>query len=127
MRSFSACSNACIIFLWARIIRDEDGAFKAIVEGKDCTPSQTKIKELFAGVLVFKSRSLFDVLPAVRTNNAQKEYYLTEVPELMLLRGMKVETFKIKDGNDLRGVNTPEDLKICEKILSCRLASGAVK
>ena len=103
--------------LWARVIRDKDGKFASIVEGKDCTEEQAKIKELFAGVFVFNSRSLFKILPEVKTDNVQQEYYLTEVPELMVLEGMKVETYKIKDGDDLRGVNTKTDLALCEKIL----------
>ena len=41
----------------------------------------------------------------------------TEVPELMVKQGMKVETYFTADGDDLRGINTPEDLEICEKIL----------
>ena len=106
--------------LWARIVRDENGNFKAIVEGKDCTPEQAKIKELFSGVMVFNSKSLFKILPMVGCNNVQKEYYLTEVPELMIKNSMKVETYFTKDGNDLRGINTPEDLEICEKILKER-------
>ena len=107
--------------LWARVVRDGAGRFAAIVEGKDCTPEQAKLRELFAGVLVFNSRSLFQSLPLVRTNNMQHEYYLTEVPELMVKRGMRVDTFHIADGEDLRGVNTPEDLATCERILTRRL------
>lgn len=108
--------------LWARVLRDEEGRFKGIVEGKDCTPDQAKIKELFSGVIVFNSRSLFDILPEMGCSNVQKEYYITEVPELMVKRGMKVDTYFTKDGDDLRGINTPEDLEICEKILESRLA-----
>lgn len=107
--------------LWARIVRDENGRFSRIVEGKDCTPEQATIKELFSGVIVFNSKSLFRVLPDVGCANVQKEYYLTEVPELMVKYGMKVETFFIKDGDDLRGINTPEDLEICERILDERI------
>lgn len=111
--------------LWARILRDESGKFLGIVEGKDCTPEQAKIKELFSGVMVFNSRALFELLPELGCSNVQKEYYVTEVPELMVKRGMKVETYFTKDGNDLRGINTPEDLEICEKILLERLACKA--
>jgi len=106
--------------MWARIVRGEDGKFNAIVEGKDCTPEQAKIKELFSGVMVFNSKSLFEILPKVGCANVQQEYYVTEVPELMVKHGMKVETYFTNDGNDLRGINTPEDLEMCEKILSER-------
>lgn len=106
--------------MWARIIRDGNGVFQEIVEGKDCTGEQAQIKELFAGVLVFHSKSLFQVLPEVKTNNVQGEYYLTEVPVLMRKHSMKVETYRIADGNDLKGVNTPEDLVACDKELRKR-------
>ncbi len=110
--------------LWARVLRDEKGNFSAIVEGKDCTPEQAKITELFSGVMVFNSKSLFEILPQVGCANAQKEYYLTEVPELMVKQGLKVETYFTKDGDDLRGINTPEDLEACEKILRQRTATN---
>lgn len=108
--------------MWARVVRDDQGGFCAIVEGKDCTPEQVQIRELFSGVMVFNSKSLFEILPQVGCANVQKEYYLTEVPELMVKQGMKVETYFTKDGDDLRGINTPEDLDICERILRERYA-----
>ena len=108
--------------LWARVVRDENGRFSRIVEGKDCTPEQATIKELFSGVMVFDSKSLFRILPEVGCANVQKEYYVTEVPELMVKHGMKIETYFTGDGDDLRGINTPEDLEICEQILEKRLA-----
>ena len=108
--------------MWARVVRDEQGKFSAIVEGKDCTAEQEKIKELFSGVMVFDSKALFEILPKVGCENVQKEYYLTEVPELMVKHGMKVETYFTPDGDDLRGINTPEDLEACERILLQRYA-----
>ena len=109
---------------WARIVRDGSGRFSRIVEGRDCTPEQAQIKELFSGVLTFDSKKLFETLPKLDTNNAQKEYYLTEVPELMARDGLLIETYFDDDGDDLRGVNTPEDAVICQKVLEKRLARG---
>lgn len=109
--------------MWARVLRNEQGSFCAIVEGKDCTPEQAQIKELFSGVMAFNSKSLFEILPQVGCANVQKEYYVTEVPELMVQQGMKVETYFTSDGDDLRGINTPEDLEACEKILLQRYAT----
>ena len=103
--------------LWARVIRDEKGDFNRIVEGKDCTPEQAAINELFSGVMVFNSKSLFKILPEMGCANVQKEYYITEVPGLMAKRGLKVDTYFTDDGDDLRGINTPDDLAICEQIL----------
>ena len=45
---------------------------------------------------------------------------MTEVPEMMVKRGMKVQTYYTADGDDLRGINTPEDLEVCERILRQR-------
>ena len=109
--------------MWARVVRNAQGNFQAIVEGKDCTEEQTKIKELFSGVMAFNSKSLFEILPMVGCANAQKEYYLTEVPELMVKKGLKVETYFTSDGDDLRGINTPEELEACERILLERLTT----
>ena len=106
--------------MWARIVRDANGGFKRIVEGKDCTPDQARIKELFSGVLVFDNQKLFSVIPQINRNNVQGEYYLTEVPELMTKKGMKVLTYMTDDGDDLRGVNTTEDLVKCEEVMRRR-------
>ncbi len=106
--------------MWARILRDGNGSFNRIVEGKDCTPEQAQIKELFSGVMVFDSKALFELLPELGCANVQKEYYVTEVPELMVRRGLKVETYFTEDGNDLRGINSPEDFAVCERILKER-------
>ena len=106
--------------LWARIVRDANGNFSRIVEGKDCTPEQARITELFAGVLAFDSKTLFDLLPHLDTNNVQGEYYLTEIPEMMARKGLAVETFMDDDGDDLRGVNTMEDLMVCEAVMRRR-------
>ena len=109
--------------LWARVQRDGNGKFLSIVEGKDCNEEQAKIKELFAGVLVFDSKTMFELLPQLGCANVQHEYYVTELPEMMVERGLRVDTYFIADGNDLRGVNTPEDLEICEKLLRERYAA----
>ena len=106
--------------MWARVVRDENGRFVRIVEGKDCTPEEAGIRELFSGVLAFDSRALFGLLPELGRNNAQGEYYLTEIPELMVQRNMKVETYMTDDGDDLRGVNTAEDLAVCEAVMRRR-------
>ena len=59
----------------------------------------------------------------VSIEHGGKEYYVTEVPELMAKHGLQVETYFTKDGDDLRGINTPEDLEMCERILEQRGAA----
>jgi UDP-N-acetylglucosamine diphosphorylase/glucosamine-1-phosphate N-acetyltransferase len=102
---------------YGRIVRDSDGHFRGIVEQKDCTPEQLQIREVNPGVYVFRSPLLFQSLKQLRNDNAQGEYYLTDLPGLLLQAGCKVETWTIEDDHQILGVNTPEDLAVCEKIL----------
>ena len=106
--------------MWAHVVHDADGRFKDIVEGKDCTPEQLRQPELFAGVLAFDSKALFEFLPRLDTRNVQHEYYLTEVPRLMAEAGLAVEFFPTDDPDDMRGVNTPADIAVCEEIIRKR-------
>lgn len=102
---------------YGRIVRDEEGRFLRVVEEKDCTDEQKKIKELNVGCYVFNSKSLFYCLNSVKNNNAQGEYYLTDVPEIMLQNKMKVETYLTENSSAVLGVNTLEDLERAEKAI----------
>ncbi len=103
---------------YGRIVRDEKtGKLSDIVEEKDCTPEQKNIKELNVGIYVFKSKLLFEGLKKLKNNNAQGEYYLTDMPKIFILEGKKVETHAITNEVEIYGVNTVEDLKFCEEQL----------
>lgn len=105
---------------FGRVIKDGNGAFMKIVEDKDCTESERAVRELNSGVYVFNSRKLLDALKSVRTDNAQGEYYLTDVPEIMLKRGQKVSVCVREMNEQLIGVNTPEQLEMVERELRKR-------
>ena len=102
---------------YGRVIKDENGNFLDVVETKDCTPEQLAIKELNIGVYVFRSKLLFDNLKELKNNNAQGEYYLTDVPKILLKKGAKVTTCTVCDPTEIYGVNTLEDLQFCEEKL----------
>lgn len=102
---------------YGRIIRDEKGEITDIIEDKDCTPEQRKINELNVGVYIFKSKVLFDNLSELKNNNVQGEYYLTDIPKILISKGKKVASYKTLDSKEILGVNTIEDLELCEKIL----------
>ena len=104
---------------YGRIIRT-NGEITDIVEDKDCTPEQKEIKELNVGVYVFKARLLFDNLSKLKNNNAQGEYYLTDVPKILIEEGKKVSSFTTYDKYEIIGVNTPEDLAFVETLLKER-------
>lgn len=102
---------------YGRIVRDEKGDFVGVVEDKDCTPEQKKINELNVGIYVFESKKMFDCLKELKSNNAQGEYYLTDVPSIMMGKGYKIGTYTTHDDTEILGVNTPEELAMCEGLL----------
>lgn len=103
---------------YGRITKDENGNLLDIVETKDCTPEQLAVKELNIGVYVFSSPLLFENLKELKNNNAQGEYYLTDIPKILLKKDAKVTTCTVCDPNEIYGVNTLEDLEFCEKQLA---------
>jgi len=102
---------------YGRIIRDEKGNLVDIIETKDCNEEQIKIKEVNVGVYVFNSKVLFKALKLLNNDNKQKEYYLTDVPKILINEGLNVQTHTIGDVNQIYGVNTPDDLNLCQEII----------
>ena len=90
---------------FGRILRDENGEFLRVVEDKDCTPEQKNIRELNAGVYAFDCQELLACLELLKNDNAQGEYYLTDVPELMRQRGGKIGLCCVELGPQIIGVN----------------------
>lgn len=106
---------------YGRILRDEQGEFIRMVEEKDCTPEQKQIKELNSGVYIFDVQKLFTALKSLNNQNAQGEYYLTDVPAILKKQGEKVALCKRELGDEIIGVNTPEQLAQVERILRERV------
>lgn len=107
---------------WAygRIIRNSSGEIDAIVEQKDCTPEQLKIKECNPGFYIFDAAWLWENLEKIKTDNAQGEYYLTDTIALAKDQGKKIGTVKVQDESEVLGINTPEQLKQVEEVLEMR-------
>ncbi len=104
---------------YGRIVRDEAGRFARIVEDKDCTPEERAIRELNAGVYLFYAPELLTCLGQLSCDNAQGEYYLTDVPALILARGGKVGVCDTCSPMEMLGVNTPAQLEAVDRALSC--------
>ena len=121
----NASDNVCTILSgtsdlglpYGHILRDDNGDFCGMVEDKDATPAQKGIKELNSGVYVFDARSLRGVLSELKSDNAQGEYYLTDAPVLLKKKGLKIGVCFRELGNEIIGVNTPEQLKQTEELL----------
>lgn len=102
---------------YGRIIRDENNKFLKVVEAKDCNKDEIKVKELNCGPYIISSKLLFETLKQLKNNNAQGEYYLTDVPEIIKSKGIDVNIFVNKTFKEMIGVNTIEDLKECESMM----------
>jgi bifunctional UDP-N-acetylglucosamine pyrophosphorylase/glucosamine-1-phosphate N-acetyltransferase len=88
-----------------RILRDATGAISAIVEEKDATADQKTIREINTGIMAIPVARLHDWLPRITPNNAQNEYYLTDVIRLAREDGCDVSTHTITDEKEAAGVN----------------------
>lgn len=108
---------------YGRVIRDAEGSFVKIVEDKDCTPEEKAVRELNAGVYLFRAPELFEALSHLRCDNAQGEYYLTDVPGWLLERGGKVGICSSCTPEEMLGVNTPAQLEQVERTILQRRES----
>lgn len=106
---------------YGRIIKDEKGDFVKIVEQKDASPEEQKVNEINSGMYLFDSAALNQALSKLNSNNAQGEYYLTDTIEIVKNAGLgRVATVVVEDSDEIKGVNSPEQLKEAEEILSRR-------
>jgi len=114
---------------YGRIARDETGAFRAIVEHKDCAPDQLAIREVNPSYYCFDAAALFDCLASVKPSGGVGggggEYYLTDVPAMLLARGERVEVIDAVPPEDVLSINTPEQLAEVDRIYRARHAAHA--
>lgn len=105
---------------YGRIFRDEQGAFKAIVEDHDLTPEQKGITEVNVGINVFDNQKMLHHLKEIGDQNNQKERYLPWLPGIFVQHGYRVNTYTVENNDEIWGVNTPEDLAFAERMLKQR-------
>ena len=102
---------------YGRIVRDETGAFRKIVEQRDATEEERQVREINSGIYCFDSTMLFEALKSVEPANDQGEYYLTDVAEIILRKGGKVNVYLHNDARELSGVNTRAELAEFENLV----------
>jgi len=90
---------------YGRIVRDANGAVCGIVEHKDATEEQRVIKEINSSMYCFDSKALCEALKKITNNNAQGEYYLTDVIGIMIDSGLSVGTYQVKNNYEIMGIN----------------------
>ncbi|MBE5943373.1 MAG: UDP-N-acetylglucosamine diphosphorylase [Lachnospiraceae bacterium] len=107
---------------YGRIVRDASGDFARIVEHKDATEEERLVKEINSGMYVFNAKALSEALGRLNNNNVAGEYYLTDTIEIIKTMGLKVAAMPLTGANvdEIRGVNTLEQLAEAEEIMKTR-------
>ena len=109
---------------YGRIVRAANGDVLRIVEQKDASASEKRLREINSGLFVFASRALFQALNKVGADNAAREYYLTDTLEILRRDGARVSAHRCDDPREVLGVNTPEQLHEVEQLLAQRMADA---
>lgn len=112
---------------YGRIVRDSHRAFTAIVEHKDATPEQREIGEINSGIMATAPGVMAELLPKVSNDNAQKEYYLTDLVALARESGSEVAGVITADSDEVRGVNNRLQLAELERLLQQRQAEALMR
>lgn len=107
---------------YGRILRDANGNVLQIVEEKDATPEQKLVTEVNTGIMVASARKLREWLPALSSNNAQGEYYLTDIVKLANDDGTGVKAVVVTDPIEVEGVNDKRQLARLERMYQQRNA-----
>lgn len=102
---------------YGRIIRDSEGGFSRCVEQKDGSPEELAVREVGVSIYCFETPALLDALNHLKTDNAQGEYYLTDVPRIILSQGKRVGLLCHTDPAEVLGVNTRVELADVERKL----------
>ncbi len=111
---------------YGRLIEDESGALKRIVEAKDASPEELKVRLVNSGVLAAPAPLLFDLLSNVTNENANGEYYLTDVVGLAVDRGLRAVAVR-GDADEVMGVNSRADLALAGAAFQERRRSDAMR
>lgn len=110
---------------YGRIVRDDAGRFRCIVEHKNATDEQRKIREVNPSYYLFDAPTLFTTLKRVERNPGSGEYYITDVPDLLLRDGRRVEVVEAVPAEDVLSINTPEELAKVDRIYRGRSENWA--
>ncbi len=105
---------------YGRIVRDDEGGFRGIVEEKNATPEEKRIREVYPSICCFDVSALFETLAALPRDEVTGEYYVTKAPEMLRAKGRVVETAPGVPPEEALGVNTVDQLAEVERVLAAR-------
>ncbi|HEY8182430.1 MAG TPA: bifunctional UDP-N-acetylglucosamine diphosphorylase/glucosamine-1-phosphate N-acetyltransferase GlmU [Thermoanaerobaculia bacterium] len=109
--------------LYGRIVRDANGGVQRIVEARDADEKQKQIREVNAGIYLFDGQALSDNLRRLSTNNAQGEYYLTDLIAMLRDSGKRVGALQLDDPVEAFGVNSRAELASVESEIQRRVVA----
>lgn len=112
---------------YGRIVRNDDNGLNSIVEEKDATPEQKAIKEINAGIYCINWTKVKDAFSQLKTNNAQGEYYLTDIIKWGNQNGLKVNAHILERNEEIFGINSKVNLAQASKILNNRTIKKLMK
>ena len=107
---------------YGRIVRNDEGAVQAIVEHKDATDAQRQIREVNTGIMALPARFLKAWLPKLSADNAQGEYYLTDVIAMSVSDNVPVTALHPASETEVEGVNDRRQLAALERVFQCQIA-----
>lgn len=107
---------------YGRIVRSDEGAIEAIVEQKDATQEQLEITEVNTGVLALQARHLRQWLPQITNDNAQKEYYLTDLIAIACSHDVEIVSVNPDSAAEVEGVNNRQQLSRLERDYQYQMA-----
>ncbi len=131
-----ACGAARLVLLttvpddatgYGRIVRGADGAVRGIVEHKDATEAERGIREIYTGIMAAPGDRLAGWLSRLSCDNAQGEYYLTDIVALAVADGVEVVAVETRDPVEVAGVNSPAQLAELERALQRRRAEALLE
>jgi len=112
---------------YGRIIREENNSLKCIVEEKDATPEQKTVKEVNAGIYCLNWEKIKDVFSQLTSNNAQGEYYLTDIISWGKEKCLNVNAYILKNSDEIYGINSRQNLAAATKIMKLRKLEDLMK
>jgi len=110
-----------------RVVRDAKGGVRAIVEEKDASPAERALDEIYTGALAAPTESLRRWVAALRNDNAQREYYLTDIVALAVAEAVAVDACAAGHAEDILGVNDRAQLAAIERIVQTRNAQALLR
>ncbi|MGE0433596.1 MAG: bifunctional N-acetylglucosamine-1-phosphate uridyltransferase/glucosamine-1-phosphate acetyltransferase [Planctomycetota bacterium] len=106
---------------YGRVLRDGQGMVEGVVEHKDASDGQRRIREVNTGIFVFNARALLEALPALSSENASGEFYLPDVIPVLLRAGRKCAALMAADPMEVQGVNSFRQLAVVDRAIRDRI------